>query len=132
MGNAALTRRRSWCTSMGVSPGSQDPLTKLGDPFNRGTLAVAPTSRAAWDLYEGTYAANVERFAAAHPDDPDAPAMLARIRPWREGYLRWGRTTLGFALLLWRAGTRGPWWVVGERSCSRRSLERESSDRAVR
>jgi len=74
----------------------------LGEEAGLETVAVAPTSRDAWDLYEGTYAANLERFAAAHPSDPDVPAMLARIRPWREAYLRWGRPTLGFALLLWR------------------------------
>jgi len=59
-------------------------------------------SREEWDRYEGEYAANVERFVAEHPADPDAAAMLERIRPWREAYLRWGRTTLGFGLFLYR------------------------------
>ncbi len=49
-----------------------------------------------------------EAFAAANPSDPDAPAILARLRPWREGYLRWGRTTLGFALLLFRRSPGAP------------------------
>jgi cyclopropane fatty-acyl-phospholipid synthase-like methyltransferase len=61
-----------------------------------------PCSRWDWDRYEKEYAANVERFVADHPDDPDAEAMLARIRPWREAYLRWGRRTLGFGLFLYR------------------------------
>ncbi len=55
-----------------------------------------------WDDYEGLYALSVERYAAQHPDDPDVPAMLGRIRPWRDGYLRWGRDTLGFALYLFQ------------------------------
>ena len=38
----------------------------------------------------------------ANPHDPDAQAMLERIRPWREAYLRWGRDTLGFGLYLFR------------------------------
>lgn len=55
-----------------------------------------------WARYEDLYAATVERHAADHPDDPDVPAMLARIRRWRETYLRWGRDTLGFGLYLFR------------------------------
>lgn len=55
-----------------------------------------------WDYYEGLYALSVERYAAGHPDDPDVPTMLRRIRPWRDGYLRWGRDTLGFALYLFQ------------------------------
>lgn len=56
------------------------------------------SSVAEWDEYEGLYASTVERFAAEHPDDPDHDAMLARIRPWREGFLTWGRDTLGFGV----------------------------------
>ncbi len=57
------------------------------------------------DRYEDRYAANVERFVAAHPDDPDADGFLRRIRAWRAAYLRWGRDTLGFALYVLRRGT---------------------------
>ncbi|MCC6194158.1 MAG: class I SAM-dependent methyltransferase, partial [Burkholderiales bacterium] len=40
-------------------------------------------------------------------EDPDVPAMLERIRKWRDGYLRWGRDTLGFAVyLFYRPGAR--------------------------
>lgn len=55
-----------------------------------------------WDRYEGLYADTVEEYAAAHPDDPDAPAMLERIHRWRETYRRWGRDTLGFGLYRFR------------------------------
>lgn len=55
-----------------------------------------------WDRYEGLYADTVEAYVAAHPEDPDAPAMLARIRRWRETYRLWGRDTLGFGLYLFR------------------------------
>lgn len=61
-------------------------------------------SLADWDAYEDAYAANVEQFVAEHPDDPDADAMLARIRPWRAHYLEYGRATLGFGLDLLRLG----------------------------
>ncbi|MEZ4390664.1 MAG: methyltransferase domain-containing protein [Polyangiales bacterium] len=53
-----------------------------------------------WDAFEGRYANAVERYVAAHPSDPDAPAMKARIDAWRGMYLRWGRDTLGFGTYL--------------------------------
>jgi hypothetical protein len=57
-----------------------------------------------WDVYEGTYARNVEEHVRANADDPDAATMLKRCRLWREGYVRWGRQTLGFGLYLFRLG----------------------------
>jgi hypothetical protein len=60
------------------------------------------SSKEDFDAYETPYAANVERWAAARPDDPDSGAYLARIRAWRAEYLRRGRDTLGFALYLVR------------------------------
>jgi ubiquinone/menaquinone biosynthesis C-methylase UbiE len=63
-------------------------------------LYAAVCSEDDWDHYEGLYARAVETYALAHPDDPDTPAMVARIRTWRDAYLRWGRDTLGFALYL--------------------------------
>ena len=44
----------------------------------------------------------VERYARNNPDDPDCPAMVTRIRRWRDAYLRWGRDTLGFGLYLFQ------------------------------
>jgi SAM-dependent methyltransferase len=69
-------------------------------------LYAAVSSPDDWDRYEGRYAMNVELYAQEHPDDPDVPAMLDRIRPWRDGYLRWGRETMGFALYLHRVPAR--------------------------
>lgn len=60
-----------------------------------------------WDEYEWTYCRSIERYAREQPDDPDVPAMLARVRRWRDAYLRWGRDTLGFAAyLFYRPGLR--------------------------
>ena len=53
-----------------------------------------------WDEYEWKYCRSIERYAREMPDDPDMPAMLERVRRWRDGYLRWGRDTLGFAVYL--------------------------------
>ena len=60
-----------------------------------------------WDEYEWKYSRAIERYAGEQPDDPDVPAMLERIRRWRDAYLRWGRDTLGFGVyLFWRPGGR--------------------------
>lgn len=67
-------------------------------------LSCSECSLEEWDAYEDQYARNVESFVSANQHDPDAEAMLQRIRPWREAYLRWGRETLGFGLYLFRAG----------------------------
>jgi SAM-dependent methyltransferase len=63
-------------------------------------LATATASGDEWDEYEGLYCAAVERYLDAHPEDPDVDAMAARIRPWHDAYLRWGRDTLGFGFYL--------------------------------
>ncbi len=53
-----------------------------------------------WDEYEWKYCRSIERYAREMPDDPDVPAMIERIRRWRDAYLRWGRDTLGYAVYL--------------------------------
>ncbi|MFN3429180.1 MAG: SAM-dependent methyltransferase [Candidatus Sericytochromatia bacterium] len=55
-----------------------------------------------WDAYEWRYGRSIEAYALDQPDDPDVPAMLARIRAWRRTYLAGGRDTLGFGLYLFR------------------------------
>ncbi len=56
-----------------------------------------------WDEYEGLYAKNVLDFCHQHPDDPEAAAWRARVERWQDGWLRWGRETLGFAYYLVRS-----------------------------
>jgi hypothetical protein len=55
-----------------------------------------------WDNYEGLYLRGIERWAVENADDEDAKEFLSSIRAWHDGYLRWGRDTLGFALYLFR------------------------------
>jgi SAM-dependent methyltransferase len=55
-----------------------------------------------WDRYEWLHLRNIECYARQMPDDPDVPALLERIRSWRDVYLRWGRETLGFGLYLFQ------------------------------
>lgn len=44
----------------------------------------------------------VRSEAETNPDDPTLAARLKRIILWRDGYLRWGRATMGFGLYLFR------------------------------
>jgi ubiquinone/menaquinone biosynthesis C-methylase UbiE len=55
-----------------------------------------------WDHYEWLHSNAIESYALYHPDDPDVPELVERIRAWRTIYLRWGRDTLGFALYLFQ------------------------------
>jgi ubiquinone/menaquinone biosynthesis C-methylase UbiE len=73
-----------------------------GTQFNLIPLYAAVCSDDDWDHYEWVHSSAVERYAREHPDDPDVPELLARIRDWRELYLRGGRNTLGFAVYLFQ------------------------------
>lgn len=53
-----------------------------------------------WDRFEWLHMHG--RCARRSPDDPELPAVIARIRAWRDIYLRWGRDTLGFGLYLFQ------------------------------
>ena len=68
------------------------------------TLVYALPSRDEdWDRYEFLQVRAAERYALAHPDDPDVGELLARTRRGTDAYLRWGRDTLGWSILLFRA-----------------------------
>ena len=53
-----------------------------------------------WDRYETLQWRAAARYAAAHPEDPDVPELLDRVRRARHEYLAWGRGTLGWAIYL--------------------------------
>ena len=57
-----------------------------------------------WDHYEGLRWQAAERYAVAHPDDPDVPEILARTRAGRDRYLRWERDAVGWGVYLFRKG----------------------------
>lgn len=55
-----------------------------------------------WDNYYALYWYAADRYALAHPDDPDVPALLQKIREQQQEYLRWERNELGWAIYLFR------------------------------
>lgn len=53
-----------------------------------------------WDDFEWTHKMKIERQAALTPNDPSVMNKLKRSREWRDGYLKWGRSTMGFGFYL--------------------------------
>jgi len=65
-------------------------------------LWAATATQRDWDRYEWRYLANVERWAADHPTDPQRTDFLNRARAGRDRYLAGGREQLGFGIYLFR------------------------------
>ena len=65
-------------------------------------LYAAVSSDDEWDDFEWSHQRKIRSDAEANPDDPALAARLTRSREWRDGYLRWGRSTMGFGLYLFR------------------------------
>jgi len=77
----------------------------IGAPHGLSLVRALPSSVEQWDVYEQTWAANGERYAAEHPGEPGLAEFLGWIRNGRRRYTELGgRDTLGFALLLFRQG----------------------------
>jgi hypothetical protein len=60
--------------------------------------AVEVVDEAEWDEYEASYVAAVERWASAHPGDPERDAFLARAAGMRTSYADWRRDAFGYAI----------------------------------
>ena len=58
-----------------------------------------------WDHFEWSHQMRFERHAALHSDDPSMAEKVKRRRAWRDGYLRWGRSTMGFGFYLFSKPT---------------------------
>ena len=79
-------------------PDGEDGFAALGEAAGLVVDAVEVVATDEWDAYEGSYAASVERWAAAHPDDADREAFLARAEMMRSSYTDWRRDTFGYAI----------------------------------
>jgi len=93
----------AYCEAEGVTPeqfgthrGNVDAGTRSGLAF----LHALVSNEDEWDRYQGYQWRAAERFARAHPDDPDVPSLLEQMRGHRDVYLRWGRETLGWAIYM--------------------------------
>jgi len=68
------------------------------------TLVSSPDD---WDRYEGLQWYAAEKWARAHPEDPDVGEVLERVRSNKMAYLTWGRDTLGWAVYVFMKGAYG-------------------------
>jgi SAM-dependent methyltransferase len=80
-----------------------DTTVGMGAGLGLELVRARASSTEEWDRYEDAWAANGERYAAAHDGEPGVAAFLEWIRAGRRRYRELGgRETLGFALLLLR------------------------------
>jgi SAM-dependent methyltransferase len=111
---------------IGESYWKQDPapqyLKMIGDPVGiyrghaenisfadeRGLIPLYATvsSDDEWDDFEWSHHMKVRHEAEANPDNQTFAARLHRSCQWRDAYLRWGRSTMGFGFYLFRAPHR--------------------------
>lgn len=73
-----------------------------GEALGLTPLYVTTSARPDLDRYEWLQIHALELYAIEHPDDPDVPAMSARIRQRRSAYIQYGREYLGFGLFLFK------------------------------
>jgi len=81
-------------------------LTHVGNVAAGESVGVTPlysvvSSPDDWDRYEWLRVQALERYAQANPDDPDVTEMIRQGRLTRDGFLRWGRDVLGWAVYLY-------------------------------
>lgn len=79
-----------------------DGFAALGAEAGLHVEAVDVVDDAEWDDYEGSYAAAVERWAVANPDDPERTAFLERSARMRTSYADWRRDAFGYAIARFR------------------------------
>ena len=92
-----------YLASTGIAADEMEPLHDLLERAHAAgwkVVAVHESTSAEWDDYEHAYAANVRAWSDANPSDPDAGAFRERIDRWADAYARWGRETMGYALVL--------------------------------
>ncbi|MEM9777115.1 MAG: hypothetical protein AAF902_21225, partial [Chloroflexota bacterium] len=53
-----------------------------------------------WDHFEWERILKLEQEAVGRRQEPAIMEQIDRIRRWRDGYLRWGRDTMGFGFYL--------------------------------
>jgi ubiquinone/menaquinone biosynthesis C-methylase UbiE len=67
-------------------------------------LYAAVSSDDEWDDFEWANRRHYEENAVSGPKTPQTDEELLRSRRWRDGYLRWGRSTMGFGCYVFRNG----------------------------
>ena len=92
---------------LGFDSGTGDHMTHSWNVETARSVGYVPygvwtSSLAEWDDFEWSYQRMVEQEAEQNATDPKRRGRLERRREWIDGYLRWGRDTLGFGVYLFR------------------------------
>lgn len=91
--------------AFGIGPGElldrTGTLARMTAP-GLGIDRVTVSMDGAWARYEAAYAAAIDHWAAAHPDDPERAAFLERAAVMRTTWARWRRDTMGFLVAILR------------------------------
>ena len=59
-----------------------------------------------WDHFEWSHRRRIEAEFAANPDNADLQTRVRHSRAWRDGYLKWGRATMGFGFYIFQKSAR--------------------------
>lgn len=113
-------------------PPHPDYLQLIGDPVgiyrnHRENVALAETqgliplyaivsNEDEWDHFEWSHRMAIEEASQAAPDDESLAAKLRPSHAWRDGYLQWGRTTMGFGFYLFQKPIRSDSFVSNDAS----------------
>ncbi len=92
---------RTWPLPDGIDDLGYVPLRETVARFEAAGLALVTliaSSDDDWDTYESLHWRALEDWLAAHPGDPDAPAIRERHERARDEYLRYQRELLGWAI----------------------------------
>jgi SAM-dependent methyltransferase len=74
----------------------------LAEKMGLSALHAAVSNDDEWDDFEWRHQRKIQRWARENPDDPNCAEQLKQCVAWRDGYLRWGRSTMGFGLYLFQ------------------------------
>ena len=97
--------RPEWPASFGMEPGESLDLAGTIARMTTAELELVTSVESTlfeWDSYEDDYAAAIERWAATNPGDPDRDESLGRAAFFRESWVDWRRTAMGFTTVLLR------------------------------
>ncbi|TMK73774.1 MAG: methyltransferase domain-containing protein [Actinobacteria bacterium] len=96
---------RRWPLPDGIGDDGYVSLHDTVDRFRAAGLTVETlidSSLDDWDRYETLHWQALEDWLAAHPGDPEADELRRRHEANRDGYLRWQRDLLGWAIFVGR------------------------------
>ena len=75
---------------------------QIGENLGLKLLYTFVSTQDEWDRYLGLQWYATDKYAQAHPDDPDLPELLAKLNREKTLYLKWERDAIGWAIYVFR------------------------------